>query len=138
MNSVKGGECGCNPKYMQAIKTYRNLELYKQAFKYSMDVLEMTSHLSDPATFSVRDRMRDAAQMINIKIAEGWLRRKRDNALASHLAEAKTALIELNLWVMVGYEYNYLTEDMYKYHLKSIENISQGIQNLSLRWTVLN
>ncbi len=121
-----------------ATHNYRKLEAYKTAFQLGLDVLQLSSTLPCEARDTFSPAILNASQMVSVKIAEGWARRKRPGALDDHLSDAETALNELHLWLMVGQEYKYIPITEYKKVSRLAQALTVQIDALKQYWVVYN
>lgn len=117
---------------------YRKLEAYQTSFHMGLDVLELASKLPIEVTDTIRPAMLNASQMVSVKIAEGWARRNRPGALNRHLSDARDALNELHLWLMVSKGLRYITTEDYLTIAQAINPLHQQLEMLEQHWVVYN
>jgi four helix bundle protein len=117
-------------------RTYRDLKVYQTAFHYSMGMVRFTSEIHDQSNETLIENLRNSAQKISIKIAEGWMRKKRENGLIEHLKEARKALKELKLWLKIGQEYNYFSIADFHTWTHGANKIEIGLGKLENHWLI--
>ena len=117
--------------------SYRNLDVYKWSFQMSMDMLNLSSKLPYEAADTVGKGLVNSAQLVSIKIAEGWLRRNRPGAIDDHIEAAKKAMNEMLLWLTVGMEYNYVSQLDYTAFKRTVEELERKMNELHKNWSVL-
>jgi four helix bundle protein len=119
---------------MRKDRTYRDLKVYQTAFHYSMDMVRFTSEFQDQSNESLIENLRNSAQKVSIKIAEGWMRKQRETGLMEHLGEARKSLDELKLWLKIGQEYNcFSTADFHSW-THGANKIEIGLSKLENYW----
>lgn len=123
---------------MRTQPNYRNLEVYQMAFQLSLDMLQIASQMPMEAADTVSKALVKCSQTVGVKIAEGWVRRKRPGAMEDHMSDAASALAELNLWMMVGMEYNYISKLDYEAVNNSCDQLSNKLGEFQHRWVLSN
>jgi four helix bundle protein len=113
---------------------YRSLEAYQKAFQLGLDVLNLSAVLPMEASDTVSKRLVSSSQAIGVKIAEGWARRSRPGALEAHIQDAELALAELQLWMIVGLEYKYITAEQHDGIEAVVNELSYHMQSLNQNW----
>lgn len=106
------------------------------AFQLSLDMLQLAAQLPMDAADTISKALIKCSQTVGVKIAEGWVRRKRPGALEDHMEEASSALAELNLWLMVGLEYNYISSLDYETVNQNCEEINNELGQLQYSWII--
>lgn len=123
---------------MTSQPNYRTLEVYQMAFQLSLDMLQLAAHVPMEAADTVAQALVKCSQTVGVKIAEGWVRRKRPGALEDHMSQAESALAELNLWMMVGMEYNYISQVDYEAVNRTCGDLNDKLGEFQHRWVLSN
>ena len=59
-------------------KGYRDLKVYKLAYKLAMEIFEITKSFPKEEKYSLTDQIRRSSRGVPANIAEGWKKRRND------------------------------------------------------------
>ena len=96
---------------------YRDLKVFKLAYKLSMDIFEVTKELPKEEKFSLIDQMRRSSRSVSVNIAEAWEKRLYPKMFVSKIIDAAGEAGETEVWLDVSKDAGYLKR-------KSIMNLS--------------
>jgi four helix bundle protein len=92
----------------QAIKTHRDLDVYRMAFEAAMRVFELTKTFPREETYSLVDQIRRASRSVCTNIAEAWRKRRYEAAFVSKLNDSEAEAAETQVWLEFSVECGYL------------------------------
>lgn len=81
------------------ITSYRELRVYRNAKKGSMDIFELTKKFPHHETYSMVDQMRRSSRSVCTNIAEGWRKRRYRAAFIAKLSDAESEACETQVWL---------------------------------------
>ena len=107
------------------IKTYRDLEVWKQSMELAVEIYDTIKILPANELFALTSQMRRAATSIPSNIAEGHSR-KGKKELAHHTSIARGSLAELETQLILCTRLKYIDREK----LKPVWNRSQRVGRL--------
>lgn len=101
------------------MKTYKDLEAYKRAYKLALEIYKFSFTLPKELQYDIADDLRRAARSIPSNIAEGYGRRKSSKDITSYLKISLGSCYEVlfnldfleDLDLISRERYNYLAEE---------------------------
>src|SRR5438067_1066398 len=87
---------------MSSIDSYKDLEVWKKAFAFTLDIYKISSSFPSDEKFGITSQLRRAAVSIPSNIAEGWSRKSTKtyiqflNIAIGSAAESETLLLLSN------------------------------------------
>jgi four helix bundle protein len=91
-------------------KSFRDLEVYQEAFRFQQEVFRMTKRLPAEERFSLTGQIRRSSRAIGANIAESWAKRRYPAHFLSKLTDADGELQETNHWLTSVAACAYLSE----------------------------
>lgn len=79
---------------MKAIKSYKQLNVYRNAFDAAMRIFELTKHFPTEEKYSLVDQVRRSSRSVCTNISEAWRKRRYKAAFISKLNDAETEASE--------------------------------------------
>lgn len=114
---------------MEAIKTYRDLEVWQQAIGLAVQIYKHTKKYPKEETYSLTSQTQRAAISIPANIAEGQGKIFRKEFLR-HLSIARGSLCELETHLILACRLDYLNEDELTTTWKSIQSVGRLLNGL--------
>lgn len=99
---------------MELIKSHRELEVYKLAFKAAMEIFHLTKMFPQEERYSLTDQMRRASRSVCSNIAEAWRKRIYKTAFVAKLNDAEAEACETQTWLNFSISCKYIDKDTYK------------------------
>ena len=93
---------------MSAIRNHYELEVYKMAVDFAMQVFGHSKAFPKEETYSLTDQIRRSSRSVATSIAEGWRRRKYEAAFVNKLSEAESETAETQSWLEFAVKCGYL------------------------------
>src|SRR5215212_8776820 len=97
---------------MNAIRNHYELEVYKLAVNFAMEVFESSKRFPKEETYALTDQIRRSSRSVATSIAEGWRRRKYEAAFVNKLNEAEGEAAETQSWLEFAVKCNYLKAEL--------------------------
>ena len=91
------------------IKTYKHLNVYKEAYRLALDVSKVTRRLPQHEQFELGKQLRRAGRSVPANIVEGWAKRTSAAEFRRYLMVAIGSCDESKFWLELGHDEGYLT-----------------------------
>ena len=108
---------------------YKDLEVWKKALTLVKEIYKITKLFPKEELFSLTSQLRRATISIPANIAEG-AGRGSDKDFSRFLRIALGSLFEVETYIILSRELNYLNENNYENLLKAVDEIGRMINGL--------
>jgi len=95
---------------MAAIKSFRDLEVYKLGLEESRKIFLLTKGFPNDERFALIDQIRRSSRAVNAMIAEGWARRRYPPAFVNKTNEALGEAMETQAWLDHALACSYISD----------------------------
>lgn len=112
-------------KILKVAQSYRDLELYRQAFLFQQTVFKLTQAFPKEERFSLTDQVRRSSRAIGANIAEAWSKMRYEAHFLSKLTDADGELQETLHWLRTAYSCKYLSKETCETIVKSAAEIGR-------------
>lgn len=92
----------------RAIRTHRELEVYRKAFDAAMQVFELTKGFPREERYSLTDQIRRSSRSVCANLAEAWRKRRYEGAFVLKLNDSEAEAAETQVWLEFAVKSNYL------------------------------
>lgn len=106
-----------------AIKTHRELDVYRMAFEAAMRIFQLTKGFPKEETYSLTDQIRRSSRSVCSNIAETWRKRRYEAAFVSKVNDAEAEAAETQVWLEFSVKCNYLGADIGRELYATYDNI---------------
>jgi len=93
-----------------AIRHFRELDVYKMAMEAAMKIFELTRRFPVEERYSMTDQMKRSSRSVCANIAEAWRKRRYPNAFVSKLNDAEAEAAETQVWLEMAVRCGYLDQ----------------------------
>ena len=93
---------------MNAIKHFRELEVYQNALAAGLRVFELTKNFPSDERFSLTDQIRRSSRSVCANLAEAWRKRRYAAAFVSKLSDAEAEAAETQVHLEIARQLGYL------------------------------
>src|SRR5712692_8929322 len=93
------------------IKTYKDLNVYRESYSLALDVSRTTRKFPGPEQFELARQLRRAARSIPANIVEGWAKRSSPAEFKRYLQVAIGSCDECKLWLEMSRDEGFLGSD---------------------------
>lgn len=124
---------------MELIKSHRELEVYKLAFKAAMEIFHLTKTFPKEERYSLTDQIRRASRSVCANIAEAWRKRIYEAAFVAKLSDSEVEASETQTWLDFSISCKYIDKDTYKSLNQTYDNIIGKIVRMRTqpkKWTI--
>jgi four helix bundle protein len=93
---------------MANIRSYRELNVYQDAFAAAMQIFELTKHFPIEEKYSMVDQVRRSSRSVCANIGEAWRKRRYQAHFVSKLSDAESEAEETRVWLEFALRCQYL------------------------------
>ena len=95
---------------MSRIESFKDLILYRKAYKLSMEIFEISKGFPKEEKYSLTDQMRRSSRSVTSSIAESWAKRKYEKVFVNKLTDALGEEHETTVWLDYSKDCKYIDE----------------------------
>jgi len=95
------------------IRHFRDLEVYRRAFKAAMKIFQITKRFPQEERFSLVDQMRRASRSVCSNISEGWRKRRYPAVFKNKVTDSMQEASETQCWLEFSLACTYIEQDMF-------------------------
>ena len=125
VNEVKDRNLRSGP-----VKNYTDLLVYKQAYRWALDISKFTKMLPREEQFELGRQLRRCARSVPANLVEGWARRNSPAEFKRHLLIAAGETAESKFWVKLAADEGFATRAAADRLLKEYSKLGFMIHNL--------
>jgi len=92
----------------QLVRHFRELEVYQNAMKLSMDIFAISKCFPAEEKYSLADQVRRSSRSVCANVAEAWRKRRYKAAFVAKLSDAETEATETQVWCEIAYLCEYI------------------------------
>lgn len=116
------------------IRSFLDLEVYRLAYKLSMDIFWLTTKFPSNEQYSLTSQIRRSSRSISANIAEGWGKRKYPLYFKKQLVDANGSLEETKHWLMLARDCKYITSEQFEQLFPECETLGGKLWRLEEKW----
>ena len=79
---------------MSLIRSYRELDVYKNAMELTMQIFELTKRFPQDERFNLTDQIRRSSRSVCTNVAEAWRKRRYKAAFVAKRSDSETEAAE--------------------------------------------
>lgn len=113
-----------------AIQKFKELRVYKQAFKAATEIFESSKCWPKEETYSLTDQIRRSSRSVCANIAEVWRKRRYKKHFVSKLSDADAEAAEIRTWLEFGHDCGYLSQETFGELDATYDRICGGLINM--------
>lgn len=115
------------------VKSWRELEVYGNAFALQQEVFKITKTWPREETYSLIDQIRRSSRSVGACIAEAWSKRRYPAHFLSKLTDSDGELQETLHWLETARDCGYLTSETAADFVARAEHIGRQLGNMMNR-----
>lgn len=122
---------------MACVQHFKDLRVYRLAFKAAMTIFEASKRWPPEERYSLTDQIRRSSRSVCGSIAEAWRKRRYPSHFVSKLTDADGEAAETQNWLEFALECGYINSEQHKALWQTYEEITGGLVNMmtdSDRW----
>ena len=117
-----------------AIRTYRDLEVFQEAYGAALDISKLTKSFPNLEQFELARQLRRAARSIPANIVEGWAKRQSVAEFKRYLQVAIGSCDEVKLWLEMSRDEGYASREAVEKLIDRLNRIGAMLTSLWKRW----
>lgn len=98
---------------MSTVRTYLDLDVYKNAMELAMRVFELTKTFPAEERYSLTDQVRRSSRSVCANIAEAWRKRRYQAAFVSKLNDSEGEAAETQVHLEIAWRSGYLKPETF-------------------------
>jgi len=106
-----------------AFKGYKDLRVYKLAYKTAIEIHKDTKHFPPDEKYSLTDQIRRSSRSVASNIAESWGKRMYRNHFISKLSDSYSEALETQTWLDFSLSLGYITIERHEYFIEKYDAI---------------
>lgn len=119
------------------MQDYKKLNVWQKGHELTLDVYKVTKHFSREEVYALTSQMRRASFSVPANVAEGC-GRNSNAQLAQFLSIASGSAFELDYYLFLASELNYIKMEDYDNFQDKINNLCRMLNNLTKRVSTNN
>ena len=112
-----------SPNRNPIVRSYRDLEVYKSAFRLQQEVFKISKKFPREEMYSMTDQVRRSSRTIGANMAEAWAKRRYEAHFLSKLTDSDGELQETTHWIDSAFACEYITEPQHSRLLQDLASI---------------
>ena len=120
------------------IRSHEDLDVYKIAFKASMEIFNLSKNYPRDEKYSLTDQIRRSSRSVAANIAEAFRKRKYPKSFVSKLSDSEGEAAETQVWLTYSKYCNYIDESTFKSLYQKYDQILGKLVNMAQhpeKWT---
>lgn len=97
---------------MPTSQGFRDLKVYKLAFKLAMEIYRESKHFPKEETHSLTDQIRRASRSVCTNIGEGYRKKRYSKMFISKISDADGEASETQVWVDFSQACGYISTEL--------------------------
>ena len=108
--------------------SFRKLNVYKKAFKLSMDIYEASKKFPPEEKYSLTDQIRRSSRSVCANIGEAYRKRRYPKSFISKLSDSDSENTETQVWLDFALSCKYLSRDLYDQNITISDEVGKLLQ----------
>lgn len=111
--------------------SFRDLIVYRKAFKLALDIFHETKNFPKEEMFSLTDQIRRSSRSVCSRIGEGYRKRKRyPKHFVSKLTDADSENTETEVWTGISLSCKYISREKYNQWITEAEEVGRLLNHM--------
>jgi len=106
-----------------AFQGYKDLKVYKLAYKTAIEIYKETKNFPRDEKYSLTDQIRRSSRSVVSNIAEAWGKRMYRNHFISKLSDSYAESLETQTWLDFSLSHGYLVKERHEYFMDKYDAI---------------
>ena len=117
-----------------AIRTYRDLEVFREAYSAALEISKLTKGFPPVEQFELARQLRRAARSIPANIVEGWAKRASVLEFKRYLQVAIGSCDEVQMWLEMSKDEGFVKPERYEEFHQRFNRIGAMLGSLWKQW----
>lgn len=111
-------------------KGYRDLKVYKLAYKLAMEIFQITRSFPKEEKYSLTDQITRSSRSVTANLAEAWKKRRYSKMFISKVIDAAGEAGETEVWLNYSLDCGYITKDKYDYFVDGYDQVNRMLYGM--------
>lgn len=120
-----------------AIRTYRDLDVYREAYSAVLDISKLTKVFPALEQFELARQLRRVARLIPANVVEGWAKRASAQEFKRYLQVAIGSCDEVQMWLEMSRDEGFIQPEKYEEFHHRFNRIGAMLGSLWKRWRTM-
>ena len=112
---------------------YRDLKVYKLAYKLAMDIFDVTKSFPPEERYSLTDQIRKSSRSVAANIAEAWKRRQYPKMFISKTIDSASEAAETEVWLDFSQDCGYLNRTKYNQLMEGYDEVNRMLFGMVIK-----
>jgi four helix bundle protein len=104
---------------------YRDLKVFKLAYKLVMEIFELTKSFSKEEKYSLTDQIVRSSRSVTSNIAEAWKKRRYPKSFISKTMDSAGEAGETEVWLSYALDCGYVDLKKYDYFMDGYDEVNR-------------
>ncbi len=109
---------------------YRDLKVFRLAYRLSMDIFEITKSFPKEEKYSLIDQIRRSSRGVPTNVAEAWKKRRYPKLFVSKVIDAAGEAGETEVWLDFSRDSGYLEERKYEDFISGYDEVNRMLYGM--------
>jgi four helix bundle protein len=107
------------------LQGYRDLKVYQLAYKLAMEVFHISKAFPREEIYSLTDQIRRSSRSVAANLAEGFRKRRYQNAFVNKLTDCDAEAAETQVWIDFAFDCGYLSKESHDRLIEQYEEVGR-------------
>ena len=114
------------------IRDHRELDVFKIAFKASMEIYELSREFPKYEMYSLTDQIRRSSRSVCANLSEAFRKRKYPKAIVAKLSDSEGEAAETQTWLEYCYKCGYMKKETSDKLIIEYDHVLGKLVNMAL------
>jgi len=109
---------------------YRDLKVYQLAYKLAMEIFNISKAFPREEIYSLTDQIRRSSRSVAANLAEGYRKRRYQNAFINKLTDCDSEAAETQVWIDFAFDCGYVSKETHDQLLVQYEEVGRMLSGM--------
>jgi four helix bundle protein len=115
---------------MPIIRTHKELEVYKLAYKLALDIFELSRNFPKEERYSLTSQILNSSRSVSANIAEAFRKRRYEKSFVAKLSDSEGEAAETQTWLDVARDCHYISPEICEKLNKDYDHVIGMLVNM--------
>jgi len=125
----------------EKINSYKELDVYNEAYRLALDIFKLSKGFSPEEKYSLTDQIRRSSRSVCLNIGEAWRKRRYPKSFISKLSDSESEACETQISLSFAKDCGYLPSDLYNLYEDRYDKVLGMLVNMinnPEKWVIPN
>jgi len=112
------------------MSSFKDLVVYKKAFKLAMEIFEITKSFPKEEIYSLTSQIRRSSRSVCSNLGEGYRKRQYEAHFISKISDADMENSETQVWLDFSLKCKYINKDLYEDLTQKSEEVGRLLNDM--------